>query len=43
MVKPVRIAAVMLAKEGKREGPYVLAMLRHARFRKFLETRFAMR
>jgi hypothetical protein len=38
-----RLAAVLLAKEGRREGPYVLAMLRHARFRAFLEARFGSR
>jgi hypothetical protein len=32
-----RLAALMLAKEGRREGPYVLAMLRHARFRRFMQ------
>jgi hypothetical protein len=32
-----RLAALMLAKEGRREGPFVLAMLRHARFRQFLQ------
>ncbi len=38
-----RLASILLAKEGKREGPYVLAMLRHARFRAFLESGFGMR
>lgn len=38
-----RLAALMLAKEGLREGPYVLAMLRHDRFREFLESRFGAR
>jgi hypothetical protein len=37
-----RLAAILLAKEGKREGPFVLAMLRHERFRRFLETRFGL-
>ena len=32
-----RLAALMLAKEGRREGPYVLAMLRHPRFQRFLQ------
>jgi hypothetical protein len=32
-----RLASILQAKEGRREGPYVLAMLRHRRFRRFLE------
>ena len=35
-----RLAAVLLAKEGRREGPFVLAMLRDARFKAFLASRF---
>jgi hypothetical protein len=35
-----RLAAVMLAKEGSREGPFLLAMMRHERFRRFIATRF---
>ncbi len=31
-----RLAAALLAKEGRREGPYVLAMLRAGRFRQAL-------
>ena len=35
-----RLAAIMLAKEGKREGPFLLAMRRHDRFKRFITSRF---
>ena len=38
-----RLAAALLAKEGRKEGPYVLAMLRAGRFRDFLAARFSER
>jgi len=38
-----RLAAAVLAKEGRRERSYVLAMLRAQRFARFLETRFGVR
>lgn len=38
-----RLARAVLAKEGRRERPYVLAMLRARRFARFLETRFRAR
>jgi hypothetical protein len=38
-----RLAAAVLAKEGRSERPYVLAMLRARRFARFLETRFRAR
>src|SRR5437868_4071748 len=36
-----RLAAVMLAKEGTGEGAFLLAMLRHRKFRAFIESRFS--
>lgn len=38
-----RLAAALLAKEGKREGPFVLAMLRARRFEAFLRSKFITR
>ena len=35
-----RLAALILAKEGTREGPFVLAMQRHERFRRFVLSKF---
>jgi hypothetical protein len=38
-----RLAAAALAKEGRRERPYVRALLRAARFARFLRSRFGAR
>jgi hypothetical protein len=35
-----RLAAAVVAKEGRREGPYVLALRRAAEFKRFLMSRF---